>query len=75
LCARWPIDRTPREDAGDILDLAAAILAPRVEGTQAAAREIASAATSIPELVGSSKAMTEVRRARDPCGVSHHSRC
>jgi DNA-binding NtrC family response regulator len=63
LCARWPIDRTPREDAGDILDLAAAILAPRVEGTQAAAREIASAATSIPELVGSSKAMTEVRRA------------
>ncbi|HEY9464063.1 MAG TPA: sigma-54 dependent transcriptional regulator [Vicinamibacterales bacterium] len=63
LCARWPIDRTPREDAGDILDLAAAIMAPRVEGLQSVAREVATAATSIPELVGSSRAMTEVRRA------------
>jgi len=63
LCARWPIDRTPREDAGDILDLAAAILAPRVESMQSVAREVATAATSIPELVGSSQAMTEVRRA------------
>jgi DNA-binding NtrC family response regulator len=63
LCARWPIDRTPREDASDILGLAAAILAPRVEGMQSVAREVATAATSIPELVGSSRAMTEVRRA------------
>jgi DNA-binding NtrC family response regulator len=63
LCARWPIDRTPREDAGDILELAAAILAPRVESMQSVAREVATAATSIPELVGSSQAMTEVRRA------------
>ncbi len=63
LCVRWPIDRTPREDAADILDLAAAVLAPRVEGMQSAAREVATAATSIPELVGSSQGMTEVRRA------------
>ena len=63
LCARWPIDRTPRENAGEILDLAAAILAPRVDGMQSVTREIAKAATSIPELVGSSQAMTEVRRA------------
>ena len=63
LCARWPVDRTPPVDAGDILDLAAAILAPRVEGMQSVARETAAASTSIPELVGSSQAMTEVRRA------------
>jgi DNA-binding NtrC family response regulator len=63
LCARWPVDRTPPVDAGDILDLAAAILAPRVEGMQSVTRETAAASTSIPELVGSSQAMTEVRRA------------
>jgi len=63
LCARWPVDRTPPVDAGDILDLAAAILAPRVEGMQSVARETAAASTSIPELVGSSQAITEVRRA------------
>ena len=63
LSARWPVDRTPPVEAGDILDLAAAILAPRVEGMQSVARETAAASTSIPELVGSSQAMTEVRRA------------
>ena len=63
LCVRWPVDRIPPADAGEILDLAAAIVAPRVEGMQSVARETAVASTSIPELVGSSQAMTGVRRA------------
>jgi DNA-binding NtrC family response regulator len=63
LCARWPVDRTPPPDAADILGLAAAVLAPRVEAMQTVMREVAAASTSIPELVGSSQAMSEVRRA------------
>ncbi len=63
LCARWPVDRTPPADAGDILALAAAVLAPRFEGLQSVAREAAVASTAIPELVGSSQAINEVRRA------------
>jgi DNA-binding NtrC family response regulator len=62
-CARWPVDRTPPEDAGDILELAAAVLAPRIEGLLSAAREVAVASTSIPELVGSSHAINDVRKA------------
>jgi hypothetical protein len=63
LCARWPVDRTPPADAGELLTLAAAVLAPRVEGMQSVARDAAVASTSIPELVGSSQAINEVRRA------------
>jgi hypothetical protein len=63
LCARWPVDRTPPADAGELLALAAAVLAPRVEAMQSVARDAAVASTSIPELVGSSQAINEVRRA------------
>lgn len=63
LCARWPVDRTPPVDAAGILELAAAVLSPRVEAMQSVAREIAVASTSIPELVGSSEAINDVRRA------------
>jgi DNA-binding NtrC family response regulator len=63
LCARWPVDRTPSSDAGEVLSLAAAIMAPRVESMQSAARDVAAASTSIPELVGTSGAIAEVRRA------------
>lgn len=62
LCARWPVDRTAPADAGDLLELAAAVIAPRVEAMQSVAREVAIASTSIPGLVGSSEAMNEVRR-------------
>jgi DNA-binding NtrC family response regulator len=62
-CARWPVDRTPPADAGDILELAAAVVAPRIEGLLSAAREVAVASTSIPELVGSSPAIDDVRKA------------
>ena len=63
LCARWPVDRTPPSHAGDVLELAAAILSPRVESMQSVARDVAVASTSIPELVGASAAIDEVRRA------------
>jgi DNA-binding NtrC family response regulator/tetratricopeptide (TPR) repeat protein len=63
LCARWPVDRTPPSHAGEVLSLAAAIVAPRVEAMQSAAREVAAASTSIPELVGASAAIADVRRA------------
>ena len=63
LTVRWPADRTSGDDAAGIVNLACAVAAPRVESLTASARESAVAATAIPELVGVSAAMTEVRRA------------
>ena len=63
LCARWPVDRTPPTHSGDVLELAAAILSPRVDSMQSVARDVAVASTSIPELVGVSRAIDDVRRA------------
>ena len=63
ICVRWPVDRTPPSHSGDVLELAAAILSPRVESMQSVARDVAAASTSIPELVGASRAIDEVRRA------------
>jgi DNA-binding NtrC family response regulator/tetratricopeptide (TPR) repeat protein len=63
LCVRWPVDRTAGTDARDVLELAAALLAPRVDTLQSVAREAAVASTAIPELVGASDAMADVRRA------------
>jgi transcriptional regulator with PAS, ATPase and Fis domain len=62
LCARWPADRSPG-DALPLLNLASAVAAPRVESLSHSGREIAQAATAIPELVGVSAAITEVSRA------------
>ena len=63
ICVRWPVDRTVPAHARDVLDLAAAILSPRVESMLALAREVAATSTSFPELVGASGAIDEVRRA------------
>ena len=63
LVARWPLDTLPRAGAADLLQLAAALIAPRVEQTLATARLAASAAASVPELVGASVTMAEVRRS------------
>jgi transcriptional regulator with GAF, ATPase, and Fis domain len=49
--------------AAEVLELAAAVLSPRVESMQTVVREVAAASTSIPELVGASAAINEVRRA------------
>ena len=63
LVARWPVDRVAPAHARELLELTAAIASPRTEAMRATAREVASASTAIPELVGSSAAMAEVRRA------------
>ena len=62
LCARWPADRSPG-DALPLLNLACAVAAPRVESLSHSGREAAQAATAIPELVGVSAAIGDVRRA------------
>jgi two-component system response regulator AtoC len=61
--ARWPIDRVVPGQARELLELTAAVAAPRIDGMRAASREVAAAAIAIPELVGSSAAIADVRRA------------
>ena len=63
LSARWPADTVPRADALDVIQLAAAVAAPRIESLLAAGREESRAATAIPELVGVSAAIGDVRKA------------
>ena len=63
IVCRWPLDRQPPAQAGELLELAAAIAAPRTEALLASLREAAQAATSVPELIGISPALQEVRRS------------
>ena len=63
LAARWPLDREPVPEALDVLALAAAVAAPRLEALIARTQEQSAASVSIPELVGVSGAMDDVRRA------------
>jgi DNA-binding NtrC family response regulator len=63
LVARWPIDRLPPVDAMSLLELVAAVAAPRIDALLYRARTEAEAATLIPELVGVSRAMADVRQA------------
>jgi DNA-binding NtrC family response regulator/tetratricopeptide (TPR) repeat protein len=63
LVCRWPLDRQPPPPASEVLGLAAAIAAPRVEALLAGLRETSRASTSVPELIGASAAMAEVCRA------------
>ncbi|HEY1303689.1 MAG TPA: sigma-54 dependent transcriptional regulator [Vicinamibacterales bacterium] len=63
LVARWPADRARPGHAHDLLALAAAIAAPRIDAMRAAARQAASTSATIPELVGVSREIDDVRRA------------
>ncbi len=63
LVARWPVDRTPPPQARELLSLAAAAAAPRVDAMLTRARESAQASTLVPELVGASAPMSDVRKA------------
>jgi two-component system response regulator AtoC len=63
LVARWPIDRIPPAQARELLELTAAVAAPRIDTMRATAREVARASIAVPELIGSSAAIAEVRRA------------
>jgi DNA-binding NtrC family response regulator/tetratricopeptide (TPR) repeat protein len=63
LVARWPADRPIPPHAASLLEVTAAVAAPRIERIQSASREQAHAATSVPELVGVSDAIAVVRKA------------
>jgi DNA-binding NtrC family response regulator len=63
ILARWPADRAHPSDARAALEIAAAVMAPRVDGLIAAARDVASASTVVPELIGVSEAILAVRKA------------
>ena len=63
LAGRWPFDRRPPGVAAEVLEIAAAVAAPRLETLLAARRESARSSTSVPELIGVSAAMADVRRA------------
>lgn len=63
LVCRWPLDRQPPVHTAETLTLAAAIAAPRVDALVTRFRETASASTAVPELVGVSAGIAEVRRA------------
>ena len=63
IVARWPIDRASPVQARELLELTAAVAAPRIDTMRATAREVARASIAIPELIGSSAAIAEVRRS------------
>jgi DNA-binding NtrC family response regulator len=63
IVCRWPMDRIAPHDAGELLELAAVIAAPRLDSLRTASREEVKAATAVPELLGVSEAMANVRRA------------
>jgi DNA-binding NtrC family response regulator/tetratricopeptide (TPR) repeat protein len=63
LVCRWPLDRRPPAHAADLLEVAAAVAAPRAEALLTSLRETSHASTSVPELIGVSTVMQEVRRA------------
>ena len=63
IVVRWPADRRAPDQARELIALAAAAAAPRVDAMRAAARETSRASTLVPELVGTSAAIEEVRRA------------
>jgi DNA-binding NtrC family response regulator len=63
LLARWPVDRARPAEARVIMEIAAAVIAIRVDGILTAAREVARASTTVPELVGASDALATVRKA------------
>jgi transcriptional regulator with GAF, ATPase, and Fis domain len=63
LVCRWPVDRAVSRDAGELVELAAVIVAPRLDGWLAARHDEARSATAVPELLGVSDAMATVRKA------------
>ena len=63
MTCRWPLGRDAPSGAAHLLDLAAAIVAPRVDLVLAARADATRAAASVPELIGQSDAIDDVRRA------------
>src|SRR5690606_30619928 len=63
IASRWPPGSGAPPNAAEVLALTAAVAAPRVDGLRAAARDEARAATAVPELVGESNVIADLRKA------------
>jgi DNA-binding NtrC family response regulator len=63
IVCRWPIDRLAPADAAELLDLVSVIAAPRLDALLAVRREEARAVTAVPELLGVSETMANLRKA------------
>ncbi len=59
---RWPLGRDALAGVAELLDLAAAVVAPRVDMLLTARAEAARATMAVPELVGVSQPIADVRR-------------
>ena len=70
VACRWPVGRTPPREIGAALEVAAAVGAPRVDAWLTSKAEATQATTAIPELVGTSDTMTDVRRAIARAGAA-----
>jgi two-component system response regulator HydG len=63
IVCRWPVDHTTPRDAPELMELAAAIAAPRLETLLTVTRRESKASIAVPELIGVSDAMADVRTA------------
>jgi hypothetical protein len=63
LVCRWPVDCTVSCDAGELIEMATVMVAPRLDAWLAARHEETKSATAVPELLGVSEAMSAVRKA------------
>jgi DNA-binding NtrC family response regulator len=63
LVCRWPAGRDVVGGVTEAIDLAAVAVAPRVDSMLSARVEVARAAAAVPELLGASHAIAEVRRS------------
>jgi two-component system response regulator HydG len=63
IVCRWPVDRTMPGDASELLELTAAIVAPRLDTLLTVTRDESKASMAVPELIGVSDAIAEVRKA------------
>lgn len=60
---RWPIDRSVPAVSSELIELAAAVIAPRLDAVRTTGHDEARAATAVPELLGVSEAIANVRKA------------
>jgi tetratricopeptide (TPR) repeat protein len=73
LAVRWPADRSSAGDADGLLTLACAVAAPRVDALVSVSRDLAHTASAIPELIGVSAAIADVRRVVSRAAVAPFS--
>jgi len=63
LVCRWPVDGAVSRDAGELVELASVMVAPRLDAWLTARHDEATSAIAVPELLGVSEVMATVRKA------------